>query len=497
VWADFHIGMNSRASVTVTGAGSSVSCPGWGGLFVAYGNTGDASLTISDGASVSDVNGHIAFSPGSRGTVLVEGLGSLWKNSGSLLVGGASEPGGRATLTIRDGGRVTHGDGSRIFPGGTVCLEGGTLTGWSMLNEGLILGHGEVGSQVTNGQGGEIRVETGDRLLLGGSNGGNRGLISLQGGTMELAQALVNEGDGDVLGRGTLIAHGGVSNHGDIGLSNGISDLYGDVDNNAGGRVVVSGRADVTFWGDVANNAEALFKVSAGSSATFFGEYSGGDIDGEGEVYFEDDVTPGFSPAMISFGGDVTFAPTARLNVELANSDNSSPADPRFDALDVAGDVDLAGTLSVEWLPVPGDPGSKFGGIYSILTWGGTRAGTFDGIDCRMQAYLDTSVFPDGIEYDDGNSEVRIHLHDLLDGDADLDGRVAREDFHALEVGFGSPDPDWFDGDFNFDGRVDFLDYLTWKANAGDAVPGAVPEPTTLAILAVGIVVLTGRRRRR
>ncbi|MGB2821232.1 MAG: PEP-CTERM sorting domain-containing protein, partial [Phycisphaerae bacterium] len=108
----------------------------------------------------------------------------------------------------------------------------------------------------------------------------------------------------------------------------------------------------------------------------------------------------------------------------------------------------------------------------------------------------DTSVFPDGIEYDDANGEAKVHLHGLLDGDADLDGKVARDDFKALQEGFASPDPDWFGGDFNFDGLVNFRDYLTWKANVGDSVPGAVPEPGTLLLLAIGGLAMAGRRRK-
>jgi len=95
--------------------------------------------------------------------------------------------------------------------------------------------------------------------------------------------------------------------------------------------------------------------------------------------------------------------------------------------------------------------------------------------------------------------EVKVHLYDLLAGDADLDGRVAREDFAALQEGFGSPDPDWFTGDFNLDGSVNFLDYLTWKANVGDAVPGAgkIPEPATMLLLALGACLGVFRRRTR
>jgi len=160
--------------------------------------------------------------------------------------------------------------------------------------------------------------------------------------------------------------------------------------------------------------------------------------------------------------------------------------------------VTFGGTLSLQWAPVAGDPNSKFGGVYSILSWGGTRTGAFRGIECQMASYLDTSVFPDGVEYDDASGEVKVHLYDLLDGDADLDGAVGRDDFHALQLGFGSPEADWFTGDFNFDGQVDFLDYLTWKARVGDFVAsGKAPDPGTFALLALGGSLALLRRRKR
>ncbi len=168
--------------------------------------------------------------------------------------------------------------------------------------------------------------------------------------------------------------------------------------------------------------------------------------------------------------------------------------------LAVGGNVVLDGALELFWVPVAGDANSKFGGVYPVLTWQGTRTGAFDVVDCQMAAYLDTSVFADGIQYDDANGALKVHLYDLLDGDADLDGCVGRDDFQALQAGFGLAEhATWFDGDFTFDGRVDFRDYLIWKANVGSSVPGAgkIPEPATLTLVALGAAAAMLRRRRR
>src|SRR6185436_12464738 len=110
----------------------------------------------------------------------------------------------------------------------------------------------------------------------------NAGSIDLVGGTVEFTSALTNSATGEIHGRGTLVTGGfGLTNQGSVFLSSGITDVFGRVTNAAGGRVVVSGNADATFWDDVSNNG-AQFKVADGSSATFFGTYSGEGISGTG-----------------------------------------------------------------------------------------------------------------------------------------------------------------------------------------------------------------------
>jgi len=266
----------------------------------------------------------------------------------------------------------------------------------------------------------------------------------------------------------------------------------------ANGMLLENGK-DLAGYGDINGDFENQgYVLGEGLGLTFHDGVTGsGEFDGN--VTFAGKYSPGDSPAVVSFGGNVTFLETAVLEIELAEAGSPDPHDPSYDSLNVAGGVDLDGTLSLSWLPVGGDPNSMFGGTYTILSYGDARSGTFDGIDCAMAAYLDTRLFADGIEYDDANGQVKVHLYDLLDGDADLDGKVGRDDFHALQLGFGAPDPDWLGGDFNLDGSVNFLDYLTWKAHVGDSVPGGekIPEPSCLALLAAGAAVLLARRRRR
>ena len=61
--------------------------------------------------------------------------------------------------------------------------------------------------------------------------------------------------------------------------------------------------------------------------------------------------------------------------------------------------------------------------------------------------------------------------------------------------------PVWGQGDFNGDGRTNVLDFNVWNEHTftsatepGPLVEGQVPEPATLALMAVGLVVFGLRR---
>ena len=447
----------------------------------------------------------------------IAGGGSLTNEPGGVIRGGSGisaavtnrgliHANGTSTLLLGDlsGGNAASGE-LRIDDGaglsvltpfdnaGVVRLLGGgsQLAGEAVANTGTIVGLGRVANDLDNdGQvraagdgslilagaitqrpGGMIEVGAGSNLLASAGLADNQGTIVLRGGAFDNnARALTNSGL--VTGSGTLRT-GGLTNDGHVGVAAGGLDVIGPVLHN--------GTAD----------------VQAGAAATFYGSVAGpGSFGGAGEVVFLAGYSPGSSPGVIDFGGDLTFGAAGALKIELANADNSDPLSPRYDALAVAGDLHLAGTLAIDWLPIDLDATSRFGGIYTILSYHGTRTGTFAGIDSPLSAYLDDSVFEGGIEYDDASGEIKVHLYDLLDGDADLDGLVSRSDLLDLRTGHDTGGTGWALGDFDFDGTVDAADYLLWKAHVGSSVPGAVPEPATLAMLAVGALALAGRRPR-
>src|SRR5262249_9191560 len=144
----------------------------------------------------------------------------------------------------------------------------------------------------------------------------------------------------------TLRFNSGLTNSGSLGFTTGQTDVFGNINNAATGRIAVSGQSHVTFYGDlIHNDTTTPIQVSAGSVATYFGSVSGpGSFSGTGTNFFEGDLRPGASPALVTFGGDVGLGAAARLQIELGGTVRGS----QYDAIDALGTVMLGGTLDVD-----------------------------------------------------------------------------------------------------------------------------------------------------
>ena len=320
----------------------------------------DATLTLTGG-------GLTAATLSNAGTVVVGG-GSLATTAGFQNLAA-----GRAILE-RNQAAVFNGPSSNA---GRITLGGGVarLAGTDVLtNTGMLAGEGEIAKPFANAAAGQVTPDVGHTLLFSG-NASNAGQINLNGGAVLFTQPLTNAAGATITGRGTLGTGGaGLTNLGSLALSAGTTDVYGDVTNPAGGRIVVSGGGTATFWDDVVHQSGATFKVSAGCAAVFFGNVSGnGSYSGTGTLYMEGDLKPGNSPAVVEVEGDLVLGDAARLVAELAGRTPGS----QYDVVDVGGLFALAGEFDVTLLD---GFAPAYGDTFDLLDWG-SRAGEFDALN--------------------------------------------------------------------------------------------------------------------
>jgi hypothetical protein len=466
-------------------------------------------LTVSGGALTTGQitnNGTFSFQSGS---VTVTGAGGLAIGSGNPLgkavsLGAGSNLNVTNTTTINSGALLDVENGSN-FATATLNNNGefdvnglaATANMVSVNNNGLIRGEGTLvaagaSNAIANLAGGEIRAEAGKRIKLIGANATNLGKINLQDGTAEFTQPLTNGSTGQIVGRGTVIIGGtGLTNNGNIAFSSGITDVFGDVNNATGTAtkgITVSGNADVTFWDDITNGAGSLFKVSSGSSVTVFGTYSGAGISGSAnDIHLEADISPGFSPASVDFGGNLEFSSTTRLKIELGGT---SPG-TQYDQVHVSEQLSLDGLLNVVLINsfVP-----ALGNSFDILDWN-TLAGTFSA--------LSLPALGAGLGWDASQlytSGVLRVVSAGLPGDYNGDGHVDAADYTVWRDHLGQNLALPNDAT---PGTVTQADFNVWKSNfgnhlgSGSGSSGAVPEPATLVMILAGTLTISCCRRPR
>lgn len=110
---------------------------------------------------------------------------------------------------------------------------------------------------------------------------------------------------------------------------------------------------------------------------------------------------------------------------------------------------------------------------------------------------LEFDLTGDGV-VDEMDLTAFLSQSNRVKGDTDFDGSVEFADFLVLSGNFGLADQLWSDGDFDCNARVEFADFLSLSGNFGKtANAAAVPEPTGLLSLLVGLLLVAAQRRRR
>ena len=96
---------------------------------------------------------------------------------------------------------------------------------------------------------------------------------------------------------------------------------------------------------------------------------------------------------------------------------------------------------------------------------------------------------------DDAAGKVTVAY--ALYGDSNLDGTVNGADLNTVLSNYNKTGDYWYQGDFNYDGTVNGADLNTVLSNYNQSlsVGAAVPEPSTLGMLTLGVLAPTGLER--
>ncbi len=322
----------------------------------------------------------------------------------SLTVGGGN---GVATLRLA-GGTLTSqsavqiastgvltGDGAivgGVVNAGTVRADNLRIEG-GLSNSGRIVGNGSIAADLTQTTAGQLRVGAGETMLLSGTGHTNAGAIEVRnGGELEVNGAVNQTASGrTLLDNATLRFNGGMTNAGQVNVGFGGASVFGNMVNAAGGRVIVSGNSQATFYDTVEAQAGSELRVSAGSTALFFGQVlqrNGAAFTGTGTKFYEGGLSVGNSPGAARDEGSVNFGSGNLYLGEIGGTQ----AGTEFDYYNVAGNLNFGGTLRlVSYGSFIGQAGQTF----DLFDWG-TSSGTFANIDISgfnlaAGTWLDTS----------------------------------------------------------------------------------------------------------
>ncbi len=176
------------------------------------------------------------------------------------------------------------------------------------------------------------------------------------------------------------------------------------------------------IYGNVTN--QGTIGIQGGRIAYFYGNVSGaGSFTGTETATFLAALSPGNSPATVSFGGNVDLSTTSSvLNIELGGT----TAGTQYDRLNVAGQLLLGGALNVSLINTFKP---TVGNTFDILNWN-SLSGTFAG---------------------------GINLPSLT-------GAVAWDTSSLYTTGAISVLATYQKGDFNRDGHVDAADILVGES---------------------------------
>lgn len=286
----------------------------------------DVSINPDTGMTITGPAGAATIKSLNIGTVSSGIVTLKLQESGSLnvnvvtIVGNNGKITGNGTLNAI-GGIVNSGEID--LGASSLQLVGGTLS-----NSGVVRGSGYIANGLQNNSDGRVSLSAGQRMIFSGASNSNAGSIEALGNSTNVAEMEFKKGLNNLAGTGALYARNALLRFGDFGLTNsdtvdvsfGTSDIFGNVTNNTGGQITLSGNSQTTFYDNVINNG--TLKVSKGSTAVIYGDLEGSPATGAGTVYIEGSSTPSVLGGSLYLAGTPTSAGSDMYNVTI-NNDSS------------------------------------------------------------------------------------------------------------------------------------------------------------------------------
>ncbi|OYU99512.1 MAG: hypothetical protein CFE45_12675 [Burkholderiales bacterium PBB5] len=168
----------SQGTVKVSGTGSQLNVS----FATQVGEAGVGRLTIEGGSVVRSGNAWLGMNPSGNGIVTVTGIGSQWNVQSELRVG----HGGTGTLNIENGGMVSSSDGYvgvSAGSNGAVKVTGANSQWSNAFN--LYIGQAGTGS---------LHILDSGKVTASKLSIGNKGSVTLDGGTLQVASGSMSSG---------------------------------------------------------------------------------------------------------------------------------------------------------------------------------------------------------------------------------------------------------------------------------------------------------------
>ncbi len=364
----------SIGTATVTGAGSSWTVPS-----ILVGQAGTGTLIIEHGGAMNVIAGGagiIGSGSGGIGTVMVDGAGSTWTNSGILVVGLR----GTGALTIQNGGTLSSGDGRIGFLAGSIGTVTVTGAGSSWTGASALVGNAGTGTlTIQNGAAVSASSMTIANLVgsVGTLNiGAASGQASAAPGTLNASSVAFG------LGTGLIVFNHTASNY-----------TFAPTISGAGAVTVEAGTTTLTttntYTGATTVTGGTLIVDGSISSSSGLTVDAGATVRGTGTLptaVINGTLAPGNSLGTMTVQGNLAFQSGAVYLVQV-NPSTASLAN-------VSGTAALAGNVLVNFAP-----GNYVQKQYDILHAAGLSS-TFAGVGSANApgfalslSYTNTDVF--------------------------------------------------------------------------------------------------------